>query len=120
ALSYCNNSRDMVREMIRIFFGELEYLLPQMREALGKGDLMEAGRLGHRMKGTLVYLGAHPANEAALRVEQFSKFPGGTAEEALAAIDALEQECIALKAALIGHPMWAPVVTTTAKRTTTG
>jgi hypothetical protein len=34
------------------------------------------------MKGTVVYLSAEPAKEAALRVERFCKSSGGTASEA--------------------------------------
>lgn len=105
ALTRCYNSQDMVREMIQCFFDEVEHLLPQMRAALARGDLVEAGRLGHRMKGTVVYLGAEPAKEAALRVERFCKTTGGTPAEAAQAIDALEHECIALKAALARHPL---------------
>ena len=67
ALTRCFNSDDMVREMIQCFFDEVDNLFPQMRAALEKGDLVEVGRLGHRMKGTVVYLGAEPAKEAALR-----------------------------------------------------
>ena len=102
ALSRCFNSEDMVREMIECFFDERDHLFPQMRAALEKGDLEEVGRLGHRMKGTVVYLGAQPAEEAALRVERFCQC-GGTAAEAENAVNALEHECIALKAALSGH-----------------
>jgi PAS domain S-box-containing protein len=105
ARARCFNSDDMVREMIQCFFDEVDNLLPQMRAALAKGDLVEVGRLGHRMKGTVVYLGAEPAKEAALRVERFCKCPGGTASEAQDAINALEHECISLKAALAGHPL---------------
>lgn len=103
ALARCFNSQDMVREMTQCFFDEVDHLFPQMRAALEKGDLAEVGRLGHRMKGTIVYLGAEPAKEAALGVEQFSKCPGGTPGEAEEAINALEHECIVLKAALSGH-----------------
>ena len=107
ALSRCFNSRDMVREMVQCFLDEVENLFPQMRAALEKGDLMEVGRLGHRMKGTVVYLGAQPAKEVALRVERFCKCSGGTPSEAEEAINALEHECIVLKAALSGHPLAA-------------
>ena len=107
AISRCFGSRDMVREMIQCFFDEVDNLFPKMRAALEKGDLVEVGRLGHRMKGTVVYLGAEPAKEAALRVERFCKCEGGTPVEAGEAIDALEHECIALKAALSGHPLAA-------------
>jgi signal transduction histidine kinase/DNA-binding NarL/FixJ family response regulator len=107
AITRCFNSAKMVREMIQCFFDEVDSLLPQMRSALEKGDLVEVGRLGHRMKGTVVYLSAQPAKEAALRVERFCKCAGGALEEAEEAIDALEDECIALKAALAGHPLAA-------------
>jgi CheY-like chemotaxis protein len=105
ALARCFGSQDMVREMVQCFYDEVANLFPQMRAALGKGDLMEVGRLGHRLKGTVVYLGAQPAKEAALRVERFCKSGGSTASEAEDAIDALEHECIALKAALAVHPL---------------
>ena len=78
-----------------------------MRAALEKGDLEEVGRLGHRMKGTVVYLGAEPAKRAALRVERFCKSSGGTQAEAGEAVNALEHECIVLKAALSEHPLAA-------------
>jgi two-component system sensor histidine kinase/response regulator len=107
ALSRCFNSRDLVREMIQCFFEEADNLFLQMRVALEKGDLVEVGRLGHRMKGTVVYLGAQPAKEAALHVERFCKSSGGTPSEAEAAIAALEHECKALKAALSEHPLAA-------------
>ncbi len=65
AISRCCGSRDMAREMIQCFFDEVDNLLPKMRAALEKDDLEEVGRLGHRMKGTVVYLGAQPLEEAA-------------------------------------------------------
>ena len=107
AFSRCCGIQDMLREMIQCFFDEVENLLPKMRVALENGDLAEVGRLGHRMKGTVLYLGAEPAKEAALRVERFCKCEGGTPAEAEAAIDALEQECLALRAALTKHPLAA-------------
>jgi HPt (histidine-containing phosphotransfer) domain-containing protein len=105
ALTRCFNSANMVREMIQCFFDEVDNLFPQMRATLAKGDLLEVGHLGHRMKGTVVYLGAQPAKEAALRVERFCKSSGGTASEAEEAINALEHECMVLKSALAGHPL---------------
>jgi signal transduction histidine kinase/DNA-binding NarL/FixJ family response regulator len=96
ALSRCFDSADMVREMMQCFFDEVDNLFPRMRSALEKGDLEEVGRLGHRMKGTVVYLGARPAQDAALRVEQFSSPCGGTSAEAEQAVNALEHECVAL------------------------
>jgi HPt (histidine-containing phosphotransfer) domain-containing protein len=68
---------------------------------------VEVGRLGHRMKGTAVYLGARPAQEAALRVEQFCVSSGGSPSEAEEAINTLEHECMVLKSALSEHTLAA-------------
>jgi HPt (histidine-containing phosphotransfer) domain-containing protein len=95
----------MLREMIQCFCDEVDLVFPQMRAALENGDLVEVGRLGHRMKGTVVYLGAEPAQRAALGVERFCKSNGGTPWEAEEAIHALQRECAALKAALSEHPL---------------
>jgi HPt (histidine-containing phosphotransfer) domain-containing protein len=88
----------MLREMIDCFLGETRTLFPQIRAALQKGDLAEVGRLAHRLKGTIVHLGAEPATEAAARVERFGR-PGGRQAEAEASVRAMERECHALEAA---------------------
>jgi CheY-like chemotaxis protein len=107
ALARCFNSQNLLKEMIQCFFDEVDKLFPLMRAALEKGDLVEVGHLGHRVKGTVVYLGAQPAKEAALRVERFCKSSGGTPSEAQEAINALEHQCSVLKAELAGHPLAA-------------
>ena len=105
SMKRCFNKPEMVREMIHSFFEEVNTLFAQMRAALANGDIAEIGRLGHRMKGTLVYLGAAPAKHAAIRVERFCKCDGRTATEAEEAINSLEHECITLRDALAGHPL---------------
>ena len=99
ALAHCCDSGDMVREMIECFNTDAEDLFPRMRAALQQSDWVEVGRLAHRLKGTIVYLGAHAAMHAAIRVEQFE---AGAGEPVAAeqAVNALEQECERLKAAL--------------------
>jgi len=97
----------MLREMIQCLYDEVDVVFQQMRTSLEKGDLEEVGRLGYQMKGTVVYVGAQPAKEAALRVERFCKCPGGTPSEAEEALNALEHKCVALKAASAGHPLAA-------------
>jgi PAS domain S-box-containing protein len=99
SLSRCCNAADLRQEMIEYFFCETETLLPQIRSAFEGGDLVQLGRLGHRLKGTVIYLGAEPAEKAALRVEGFGRRAGQPAE-AEAAVSALERECEALRAAL--------------------
>jgi len=95
----------MARKMIHHFFDEVNELFPQMRAALAKGDLLEIGRLGHRMKGTVVYLGAEPALQASQRVERFGSPGGGAPSEAEEAVTALEQECEVLRTSLAEHPL---------------
>ena len=99
ALKRCLNKRDLLQEMISIFFKEADGLLPQMRVALEKNDLVEVGRLGHRLKGALAHLGAEAAREAALSVERFLLHAGEQAE-AEEAVRAFERECEVLRAAL--------------------
>ena len=102
ALKRCLNKRDMLQEMIAYFFKDEDRLLPQMRAALQKGDLVEVGHLGHRLKGTLVHLGAEAARESAERVEYLPLHGGGQAE-AEEAVRAFERECEVLRAALIEY-----------------
>ena len=79
------NSPDMVREMTQCFVDDVENVLPQMRVAIERGDLVEVGRLGHRLKGTISHLGAEPATLAARRVEHFLRH-GGRQEDAEEAV----------------------------------
>jgi len=103
ALGRCFHNEDMVREMVQCFLDEVDDLFPKMHAALERGDLVEVGRLGHRMKGTLLYLGAQPAKDTALRVERFCKSPGGTVAEAQEAVNVLHRECVRLKHAVAEH-----------------
>jgi PAS domain S-box-containing protein len=103
ALARCFNSQNMVREMVQSFLDEADNSLPQMRAALEKGELVEVGRLGHRMKGTLVYIGAEPAKEAVRRVERLCQPGDGAPADAEEAVNALQQECEALRAALVAY-----------------
>lgn len=99
ALARCFNSEKMVHEMIKSFLDESGEMFAQMRSSLEKGDLKQVGRVGHRIKGTVVYLGAEAAKDAAGRVERFYMEHGSPAQ-AKEAVDALERECETLKKAL--------------------
>jgi PAS domain S-box-containing protein len=99
ALARCYDKRNMLQEMIAHFFKDTDSLFPQIRAALQKGDLAEVGRLGHRVKGTLVHLGAEAASEAAGRVERFV-LDAGEQSEAEKVVSSLERECEVLRAVL--------------------
>ncbi|MHB8898460.1 MAG: PAS domain S-box protein [Thermoguttaceae bacterium] len=102
ALNQCVDSEQLLCEMIQCFHEEADSLFPQMKGAVAAGDLLEAGRLGHRLKSTLVYLGAKPAEEAAQRLSHFSRNSGEQAEVE-AAVQALELQCDLLRTALVSH-----------------
>lgn len=103
ALAQCFGSSAMLTEMIQSFFDDVRDLLGQLRAALEAGDLIQVGQLGHRMKGTIIYLGAAHAKDAARRVEEFAFEAGGTPDEAESAVRALECECKLLKEALLNY-----------------
>jgi PAS domain S-box-containing protein len=107
ALKRCSNSPEIMREMIQCFVSEAEKLLPQMHASIERSDIEEISRLGHRIKGTVVYLGAEPATQAALRVERCCECNGGTLSEAQQAVDALQRECMLLRTALDECPLLA-------------
>jgi two-component system, sensor histidine kinase and response regulator len=98
----CFNNAAMVPQMVRFFFDDVRNLLPKLRAALQEGNLVEVGRLGHRLKGTILYLGAEPARQAAMRVERFAQHPAEQAE-AEEAVEALCRACETLKTALAQH-----------------
>ncbi|MDY0170056.1 MAG: response regulator [Thermoguttaceae bacterium] len=105
AVARCFDNPAMLPKMIRCFFEDMENVFPQIRAALKDDNLVEVGRLGHRIKGTLVYLAAPAAEEAARRVERFSFSSDGTPAEAKEAIDALHHECMLLKTVLAEYPL---------------
>ena len=62
---------------------------------------MGLGNAAHRLKGTVVYLGAHAAADATQRVEQIGK--SGDLTGATEAIQQLEEQLAILKQSLAPH-----------------
>jgi CheY-like chemotaxis protein len=102
ALKRCLGKQEMLAQMIRVFFDDIDKLLPQLHSALQRGDLPQVRKLGHRLKGTIAHLAAEPATEAAMRVESIGLYRGEQSE-AEEAVRMLERECQVLKAALADH-----------------
>jgi PAS domain S-box-containing protein len=97
ALKRCFDSREMLREMVDCLFSEAERLMPQMRVALPHDNSEELGRLAHRLKGTLLYLGARQSTDAAVAVEDCCRGPKDVAERAVADLEiAIERLKLAL------------------------
>ena len=100
ALKRCCGSESMLGEMVACFVEEADRLIPQMHVALQRDNLQEVARLGHRLRGTLVYLGADQAVEAALALERCGGSPKGEAKEV---VNALERQVEALKRAVAAY-----------------
>ena len=82
----CCGKHSLFQDIVACLFNDAGPLLEQMRTALAKGDAAEMGAAAHRLKGTVVYLGARSVLEATERVEQL-----GRAGDLLVAADAIRQ-----------------------------
>ena len=102
ALRQCLGRPDLLAQLIQLFIADMDQLLPKMRAALERDDFLEVRNLGHRLAGTLAYLAAEPARQAARRMERVGVSGGGQAE-AEEAVATLERECRALRNALAEH-----------------
>jgi CheY-like chemotaxis protein len=98
ALKRCGGSPDLLATMVKCFVDEIRELLPQLRAAVAEGNLAAVAYLGHRIKGTTVYLGAPSAEAAAIAVEQIEV--DSRPAEAAEAVQDLERECKRLEAVL--------------------
>jgi signal transduction histidine kinase/DNA-binding response OmpR family regulator/HPt (histidine-containing phosphotransfer) domain-containing protein len=97
-ISRCFNKVDFFRDMVDGFYGEVDELLARMREAHQNGRNREVGEIAHRMKNTIVYLGARPAAKAINEVESASR--SGVSEDLDKALCELEIRIEELKIAL--------------------
>jgi PAS domain S-box-containing protein len=96
----CCDNRELLRDMARYFAQDYNELLLHARRTFDEIDVVKVGALAHRLKGTLAYLGAPRAVEAASRVEGLGDPGRGAAEDAAQAMRSLEKECQLLNAAL--------------------
>ena len=67
AMKCCCGREEAFQTMVGNFFKDVESLLPEMRSALQNGDVVTVGELGHRLKGTVVYLARN-----GLRTQRFA------------------------------------------------
>jgi signal transduction histidine kinase/CheY-like chemotaxis protein len=101
AVGRCFRKYELFQDMVGCLFDESESLLEQMRKALSSQDAEELGFAAHRLKGTVVFLGASPAADATRRVEQIGLL--GELVNAAEAIDQLQTQIQLLKDALAPH-----------------
>jgi CheY-like chemotaxis protein/nitrogen-specific signal transduction histidine kinase/HPt (histidine-containing phosphotransfer) domain-containing protein len=88
----------LLREMVAFFFEEAPRRLAEIQAGLQEQAPQAIARAAHRLKGTLVYLGATPAWQAAHDVEQASN--DGDLTQAALAIHLLTGQIAQLDAAL--------------------
>jgi len=101
AIRRCYGKYSLFQDMVESLFDEADSLVQQMREALARGEGEEVGRAAHRLRNSLVYLGAGPAAEGALQAEQIGR--SGDAARLAQSVAALERHVAILKEALVPH-----------------
>ncbi len=98
AMEQLGGERELFRQMVRFFFSDGLKLLPEIRAAAGAGDATAIERKAHRLKGTVLYLGAKAATAAVADVEVLGR--SGDLIGAARAICSMETEMTRLAEAL--------------------
>jgi PAS domain S-box-containing protein len=98
AVAQCFGKYDIFQDMVACFFDEAQPLIEKMLAAVTLGDREAIYQAAHRLKNTVVYLGASRATKATQQVEQASKSQDSSSVRE--AIEALEEETDRLKQAL--------------------
>ena len=101
ALMRLGDESGLLREMVGFFFLDGLKLLAEIQAAAAAGDAAALETKAHRLKGTVVYLGADAAIEAIARVEALGH--AGDLPGAAEAIHLLETEVLRLADALRPH-----------------
>jgi len=98
ALSRVRGDRDMLLDIVRLFFDEIPELLSTLRTSIARGDGRAIERTAHSVKGTVSSFGAQAAQAAALKLEEIGRSGDLTHVETAGA--ALEREVTLLHHAL--------------------
>ena len=101
AIEILDGHYDLFQEMTGYFFRDSAHLLADLQTGLQNSDARTIARVAHRIKGTVLYLGAERAAKAAGNVEEI----GNSCElaSAAAAVERLEEELAHLSRALAPH-----------------
>jgi HPt (histidine-containing phosphotransfer) domain-containing protein len=98
AVARVSGHNDLFQEMVAYFLRDWPGLVEQIRIALERSDATTVARVAHRLKGTVVYLGARLALQAAGRVERLAV--SGDLAGVAASMQDLEREMARLEEAL--------------------
>jgi HPt (histidine-containing phosphotransfer) domain-containing protein len=98
AMARLGGEKGIFREMVGFFFSDGMKLLAEIKAAASAGDAMVIEKKAHRLKGTVLYLGAEAAQEAVARVEVLAR--SGDLTDAASAIASMEAEITRLAEAV--------------------
>jgi two-component system, sensor histidine kinase and response regulator len=99
ALARVEGDRELLQEVVGLFFTEVPELLSTIHQAIARGDGKALEHTAHSLKGTVSSFGAQAAREAALRLERIGR--DGDLPRAESACAELEIEIARLTHALI-------------------
>jgi CheY-like chemotaxis protein/HPt (histidine-containing phosphotransfer) domain-containing protein len=98
-LERVDGDESLASELARVFLQETGPLLDRLRTALRRGDLPALGVAAHRLRGTLITIGADCAAAPAFRLERASR--GGHGDDAAIDLTELEREISRLEPELV-------------------
>ncbi len=98
AMTQLGGEERLFRQMVGFFFNDGLQLLSEIQAAAVAGDAAAIERKAHRLKGTVLYLGAKAATEALAGVEVLGR--SGDLTDAAPAIRSMEAEVMRLAEAL--------------------
>ena len=98
ALERVDGDRELLGEIIDLFFQDVGSLVQDLEQAVGAKDAEAIMRTAHRLKGSVATFAAKPATEAALRLETMGR--SGDVSGVEAAFSALQAELTRLEPAL--------------------
>ncbi len=101
SLGYVDGDRELLDEMIELFFAQADQLLPQIRDAGERRDLQTLAQQAHKLAGSMVGFGAKAAVASARRLEAASR--EARAELIAASLDELVREVTRLREALAAY-----------------
>jgi two-component system, sensor histidine kinase and response regulator len=73
AMAQVGGSDELLAELVEVFRGEYPPLLDEMEQAIARQQAAALLQAAHTLKGSAQVLGAGPAAEAALRLEQMGR-----------------------------------------------
>jgi len=106
AMEHVDGNEQALRRIAAAFLGDWPSALAELRQAASQKDLHAAGRLAHKLKGSLALLGAGQAHAAAAELEALAR--GGRSPEIAETLKKLQTEVELLQEHLHRYLKGAP------------